>query len=228
MYYRHWKNPPSDKSVLKREIHNIDQDIIKILFALDSERLHRFFREYKRTYGESATNYAKKAFNSWKTGVTSYSAQSIKRFIEIVPRIISNSERYDIIKKLYEKSKSQSTYNFEIVLGDYQALSSIVKTFKSLCEKPFSHNLSDEFKHQMQWLCDNDAMASNKLLSAFDTESSLLVSKAAKKEIDNLINKISNLDGSAVGTHECNFPFGQVTIVVRKPTFFEKIVKSIR
>lgn len=228
MMYYYWNNGPSERDKLKTRIHNIDEDIVRILFSLNNTRLATFFREYEKVYGESSARYAMKVFSSWKNGVTRYSASSIRKFIQIVPKVISSEERYDIVKKLYEKSKRKSSYCFEIVLGDYQRLNAIVATFNGLCAKPFDHDLSDEFKHLMKWLCDNDAAAANKLLSAFDAENSLLVSKAANKEIYNLINRISKLDGSAVGTHVCNFPFGSVTITVRQPTIFEKIARSFK
>lgn len=227
MYY-YWNNGPSQRDTLKARLHNIDEDIVRILFALDNRRLAIFFHEYEKAYGISSARYAIKVFDSWKNGITRYSASSIKKFIELVPKVISTEERYDIVKRLYEKSKRKSTYYFEIVLGDYQRLNNIVETFNSLCAKPLGHDLKDEFKHLMKWLCDNDAAAANKLLSALDAEQSLLISKAANAEVYSLINRISKLDGSAVGTHVCSFPFGSVTITVRQPTFFEKIARNFK
>lgn len=88
--------------------------------------------------------------------------------------------------------------------------------------------MTHELKLKMHWLCDNDSIAANNLLSGLDSEYSLLISKAAKREIDNLIDNISKLNCSVIGAHTSTFPFGEVTIVVRPPTLFEKVVRIFK
>ncbi len=229
--YRYWYNytpKPTKADELSSLIGGIDKDIISELFSLNMVQLNQFYIDYERRYGKTAANYARKNYPLWKSKLKSYNVKSIEKFIQIVPKYFTYEKRYEIIKKLYINTRTIKTYQFEIILGhtDYK-YTELLNIFKRLCEIPLSRTLSSDIVDKMNWVCDNDAQLCGRIITAIDAEISYSKVSYALKEFEMLLNCIRDNDNSKMGTHEVNLPYGIITIIVRKPTMFEKIDKFI-
>src|SRR5207248_2834129 len=99
--------------------------------------------------------------------------------------------------------------------------------FQRLCDKPAEHTLPPSVTRFAQWVADSDAVLARRLLAALETADSLQIVKAARHEIDRLIHAVRVLSQNVTGTHKVALPYGTITFYIRKPTFFEKLFKSL-
>ncbi len=232
MYYdnkRYWAEVDQyRRSQLEEMICGTNFDITKRLFDFSAKQLASFFEVYEKKYGRRSMLYARRSFDEWKCSKKRISNLILRRMVQIAPRFFSDAERKEIIKKIYQNSKTQVSYSFEIILGHRDDLEKFSHFFEEVCEKPLSHDISERVKGVMSWVSDNDAKNYNQLLSALDAEMSLSISQIAKQEMQNLISNIADLDKSAVGTHKAIFPFGSIFVYVRHPSATENIIKGIK
>jgi hypothetical protein len=229
-YYNHyWLPKPSQRSMLSESIGGIDYDIVKLLFSFEPSRLNLFFDEYEKHYGRSATNYARQNFTAWKTRKKSYNVKSIQKFVKIAPIFLTYDQRYELIKKLYSGTKLVESHTISVVLGHSEhKLAELDKLFAHFCNKPMTHQLSGYVRSVLDWVTNHDSEQARKIIAAIETEQSLIVSRAAKSELERLRRSIAAMDSSAVGTHSIALPYGSIVVVIRHPTLSEKISKFFR
>jgi hypothetical protein len=147
-----------------------------------------------------------------------------QRFINLAPKFFSFDDRYEIVSKLYEKTKQRNeVHHLTAILGiNENAMHQMEGLFERLCKKPLEHKWPDQVLKFVGWICDNDSIAAKSLQTGIEAEKSILIVQAARHECARLMQCIKSLD-SAIGTHRVDLPYGTISLHVRKPTFIEKI-----
>jgi hypothetical protein len=231
-YYRnrhYWGHQESNRATVSRLVAGIDEDIVAHLFQFTDFRLQVFFRQYAKLYGEPAAKYAAENLHAWKNHAKAYTGPTLKKFIQVVPKVLSFDEKFELFKKLYVASRRPEIHTFEVVLGDDSvAVRALADTLNRLCERPSESSLEPSMVSLMSWVSDNDMSQAKQLLSALETERSLAVSAAAIGDVGKLMKAVQAIDRNAVGVHEFTLPYGKVTVRVRHPSTFESVKRFFK
>ena len=217
-----------ERRELSRRVFGLDNEILQQVFRLDALKRETLFKHYETKYGWSAYDYARTVWDDWKNGTRGVSAEVATRFITLAPKVLSNDARYDVVAKMYDKTKRRETHSLTAILGIKEgALLEIEQLFERLCHKPFEHEWPDTLTTFANWLCEDDATAANKLIAAIDAERSLLIVEAAKAECKRLVEALRNLDAAVSGTHKIELPYGTISLHIRQATVFENFKKYL-
>ena len=215
-----------ERRELSADVFGLDNDIIERVFRLNSSELAKFFNFYYTKFGKKDGDYAISAFPLWKSKQRGISGMNAKRFIELAPKIFSFDDRYDIVSKLYDKTRREESHYLTVVIGIHEgAFQEVEKLYVRLCQKPLEHEWPDKVKRFVSWICDEDTSAAKTLITAIETQLSILTVKAARVEIDRLTAAVQNIETAHSGNHTIKLPYGTISICIRKPTIFEKIKK---
>lgn len=215
-----------ERRELSADVFGLDNDIIERVFRLGPYEIGQFFRLYEARFGKKDADYAISAFPLWKSRVRGISGMNARRFIELAPKIFSFDDRYDIVSKLYEKTRRAESHYLTVVIGIHEgAFQEIEKLYVRLCQKPLEHEWPDKVKRFVSWICDEDSSAAKALITAIETQLSILTVKAARVEIDRLAMAVKNIETAHSGNHTIRLPYGTISICIRKPTFVEKLKK---
>ena len=113
------------------------------------------------------------------------------RFINLAPKVLSQDARYEIVAKMYQKTKRPESHHLTAVLGYSEgAFSEIERLFERLCQKPFEHKWPDSLLQFAKWLCDDDSEAAKRIIAAIEAENSLMIVKAARLECNTNAQRI--------------------------------------
>jgi hypothetical protein len=209
---------------LSRNVFGLDNEILQHLFKLRSREKESLLGHYEAEYGRSAGDYARKIWPEWASQRRGVSGEVATRFINLAPKVLSPDARYDIVAKMYQKTKRPESHYLTAILGYSEgAFSEIEKLFKRLCEKPFEHKWPDSLIQFANWLCDDDSVAAKRIIAAIETENSLMIVNAARLECNRLLQALHKLDSAYAGTHRMELPYGTISLRIRKPNLFEKI-----
>jgi len=231
--YRNVRNGSSEKEIINSNNRSIDDDILLLLYSMvgstsDRARLKSLFISYRKKYGNGAGDYIETALYKWKSGVTKVSNQSINRLVDLVPTVLTEIERYNLLKKLYKSSAKKITENkyYIIIIGNDNSnvLSEINKDVAKLIKKPVLLELDSYVKSRMSWVCNEDSILARKLMATIEKEESVLVAQAAQLELKNIITIIQG-NSNCEGSHKIVFPYGNLNIRIRQQNIIEKIAK---
>jgi hypothetical protein len=216
----------SKRNQLTQDVAGIDSTVLQYLYGFDNKSLVLLFRGYNERFGASAGRYALESFHQWKSGTKSPSAQTVDRFLKLVPPLLSFEQKFDLLKSIYEKTRSKETHTLTVILGHSEnVLGQLGGLFTRLSSKPAQHTLSPRAQAILEWASDDDSQTARRLMVALETEESVAISKAGGAELDNLVHSIRQMNPSTVGTHCVELPYGIISVTVRHPTFFEKLGK---
>ena len=221
----------SARRELSQRIAGIDQDVLEILYRAPYRTFVDLLLAYERLHGKAAADYLEKAFPRWRDGQTKVSGQSAERLVNLVPKFLTRDQRYTLLKKLYDANKSRQWEHFhvDIVLGHTENVSDKINSvMQRLCSKPKLNELPEAIQRTVAWVCNEDSAAARSIMAAIETEESVLLASGGQVEIKRLIDLIGRMDRSAQGTHSIQFPYGSLMVMVRQPTFFEKLGRFFR
>lgn len=215
-----------ERRELSSKVYGLDNEIIEKLFKLSPSRLEEFFNIFERTYSTKSGQYAREAWPFWASKRRGISGLNAQRFISLAPTIFSFEDRYELIKKLYEKTRGRESHSLTLVIGHAEgAIGDVEQLFYRLCLKPSEHVLPESVSQFAMWVSHQDAVMARKLTAAIETEESLMIVKVARLELDRLVTALRSFNQNISGTHYINLPYGSISLHVRKPTVFEKIGK---
>ncbi len=90
----------SQRAGLTNLFRGMDVEVQGIFLNMDGLQLAQLLTEYKCQHGSSAASYAGKAFPKWKSGAVQMSGMVRERLLDLVPRFMTDAERFDLIRKL--------------------------------------------------------------------------------------------------------------------------------
>jgi hypothetical protein len=213
-----------ERRALSANVYGLDNDIITRLFSLDRLSTERLFTTIQQHYGWKAAQYAREAWPFWKNKTRGISGLNAGRFISLAPRVFSFDDRYELVAKLYERTRRPEYHRLTAILGVHEgAIRDLQKLFERLCQKPSEHRLPESVAMFAAWVADNDAIIAGKLIAALETKRSVAIVKAARVECARLIACIRNPSVNLIGSHEIVLPYGTIVLDVRKPNVIERL-----
>src|SRR5437588_830397 len=90
-YSRSTKNV-AGRTVVSRRYGEIEDDVRRLFFALDSFKLMLVFNDYERKFGAGKRKYAEATLAKWRCGTVQMGGEISERLIRIVPSFLSFEE----------------------------------------------------------------------------------------------------------------------------------------
>lgn len=226
--FNYYQRNESQRAEAKQGLVGIDDDVLRIFSGLTGWKRNSLFNHYGSAHGKSAANYARDTMADWANGTVKASGPTLTRLLALVPKILDPNQKYDLLKKLYDghRGSHQENHSLTVVVGHSLSFRQMVTDMAMrLCNKPDTHTLPKYVQEKIDWVCDYDSEVARKIMAAIEKEYSMEIAAAGRAEVENLVSRIQSLDMSAEGTHTITFPYGEITVYVRKPNLFEKIGK---
>ena len=213
-----------ERRELSSRVLGLDNDIIAKLFQLPDEKVQLLFARYQLAHGLTDGTYIREAWLEWKSRRRGISGMNAKRLINLAPAVLSYDDRFELVSKLYKKTRKLEHVQLTVVLGiNENGLRELDDYILKFCNKPFEHEWPEDIFTFVGWICDDDAVAAKKLTVAIETESTLMTARYAKEECHRLLVSIKNLESAVMGNHRIELPYGTITLYVRKPSLMEKV-----
>lgn len=224
--FDYYERNESQRAEAKQGLVGIDDDVLRIFSGLGGLKRSILFNHYESAHGKSAANYARDKMGDWANGTVKASGQTLTRLLALVPKVLDQNQKYDLLKKLYDghRGNHQENHSLTVIVGHSLSFRQMVMDMgMRLCNKPDTHTLPTYVQEKIAWVCDNDSAVARKIMAAIETDYSMAIAAAGRAEVENLVLRIQSLDMSAEGTHTIIFPYGVISVYVRKPNLFEKI-----
>lgn len=218
---------PSKKTVLQYHFGEVVQDVEHTFLHLPSYELEALFLDYGESYGKSAESYARRTYPDWRSGRTQLSGATAERLLELLPKHLSASERFDLVKKLRAKYiRRQSEY---ITVTPDNWRTPVRETINKVIAKSREFRLPEALAQKATWLSGGDVAAAQHLLHAAEEDEARLRSAYLEAEFKRIEIFIGHVRDTQSANHTITVPQGDihVTVAIPKPTFWEKTFGTV-
>ena len=190
----------------------IVNDVRQAFFNLSIADRKLLLSEYRHKYGDKASKYAEDAFPYWKSGQRKMSGQTAERLLNLVPKYLSNDQRYQAVKRLceYHSQKIHRT----ITIDKKNTAAGLVEVDKAIGNFRSGHTLKylpGDVLETVTWLHDADAVASRGLLAQIDSFMHQQVEGVIRRNRE-LISNFINQESTKGFSETFNFPNGTLRI----------------
>lgn len=232
-YYRHrryrsWRSRgwsassgsgPSKYATLANLFGDALKEIRKSFLDLDEEALDELLSDYGAIHGESAEKYARKTYQSWKSGSTALSGQTMERLVELVPPYLSPEQRFSLLKLVLKRHKpSVPTTTIKINVKEPGfGFGELTKRLDSMSHTNVLAHLPDSVMKAASWLYDDDITAARAMVADAEKLENDLIRSSAAKEIELLKRTISTGQVKAA-SYSVKMPTGTLNVVAYSPS----------
>lgn len=214
--YSGW-SADSHKQRVTRLYGGIDDDVRRMFFNLDPHTLARVFTCYERKYGIGKRRYAEKTFEAWKIGAVQMGGEISDRLVQIVPNFLSFEQKYNLVKKLWDRFRNRTTVNVSISpsSGLEAAISAVMDAIEAVADP----NIPPAVAERLEWLAADDVMAARSLLEQIEKRESQVIVETLESELRQLL-AVAELhhDKLVSGSRSLTLPSATVKIQVNQST----------
>lgn len=223
--YGHQRSQPVNREALEhvRQYHElarrlgpIVEDVKTALFELDEIKRARLLDDYRGLYGDSAADYATEAFNRWRTGATKMSGQTAERMLNLVPKYLTQNQRYEIVRRLCDHHKK---FLYRSVHVDPQRPADSLPTIKDaltdIAQTDELSHLPEQVVETATWLHDADIVAARAVLAEVDRRRQIATAESIARQWPN-IEVLLRTDSVKEYSETFEFPTGELKIYAHK------------
>jgi hypothetical protein len=146
------------------EMGGTDVDVKKYFFSLPWSELDSLFRDYGRRYGSSPEEYAREAFDFWKSGRRQMSGLVAKRLFEFLPPKMPLAKKYELADNVWRNFAPKTSHNYKIGKDtDIEDLSGTISNKLDSLITDFS--IPSNIKNRFHWLASGDIHIEEQLLN---------------------------------------------------------------
>lgn len=214
---------------LSRRLGPIVNDVQQAFFNLPPQFLEQLFGAYTRMYGEAPGQYARTTFGQWRNGTRRMSGQTAKRLLDLVPRFLTVSQRYDIVRKLCVYHTPKLNRSISLQVDDQSTSKNLSALQVSVAE--FSQDqplkaIPENVLTTVKWLNNEDVTAARALLAEVDAHIAANIRRVAMVELGRL-EEIMRRGEITTSSHRIEFPNGTLSVHFSTPTFLGKVWRSL-
>jgi hypothetical protein len=110
-----------------------------MFFSLEPYKLKLVFELYELKYGKGSRKYAEETFSAWRSGSVQMSGEVCGRLIRIVPIVATFDQKYDLIEKLWNRSRTKTTLN--VTISPREGLESAIDAVMRAVEAVAEHEI---------------------------------------------------------------------------------------
>ncbi len=143
-------------------------DVKKSFFNLSPSNLDQLLLIYKDEYGFKPYEYALQTIPKWKNGRTKMSGQTMERLLNLVPKFLTDDERFEITKSVCEHftNESLTTKHINIDLENIDVgLIELEEKILKFYSPEIIKSIPEKVVDVAVWLNDNDSIASRALIA---------------------------------------------------------------
>lgn len=222
--YNNWHRKPSKYSKLVQIFGNAVEDIRAEFFKLPDEALDELFLDYREAYGANAEAYCRKTYPKWKAKTVKLSGQTMERLIELVPPYLDANQRLKLLTALVEKYKPRKPlYHVRINSEKPEfGLHELETIFDKLNVEDELANMPQNVMDAAQWLYNDDMTVARRMMQEIASAENTVLKQSASKEIA-LIKTLIARGQIETASYSVDFPSGELSVAVYKPSFFSKL-----
>ncbi len=226
-HYKHSK--PSVESRLKTLVGSgVLREVKSIFFTLDQSSLTRLLNEYGRTHGENARSYAVKTYEDWRSGKVNLSGQTLERLLEKVPRYISASKRFELLKLVVDHNKPRLNQQISISINASEPDAGFQNLYSKIGEVTNPDKLVNIPARTMDaatWLYDDDITVARAMLAQIVQAEDQIKKNSALAEVQ-LLERTVRSGQISRATQSFRFSNCTVSATVSKPFLGECFVAT--
>jgi len=143
-------------------------DVKKSFFNLSSGKLDQLLLIYKEEYGFKPYEYALQTIPKWRDGRTKMSGQTMERLLNLVPKFLTDDERFEITKSVCEHFSNErlTTEYVNIDLENIDTgLIELERKILKFHSPEIIKSIPEKVVEVAVWLNDNDSIASRALIA---------------------------------------------------------------
>jgi hypothetical protein len=177
----------------------IVRDIEEQFFNLTPQDFADLIKRYEQQYGRKAREYAEKTYLKWNSGPVRISGQTARRLINLVPRYIPTSTRFEIVRRLCEFHARR--YNYQVTIeieNPMPGLSQLDGYVNELLAVPMLKDLPQHILDDINWLNDDDVIAAREMLANLDrrlNETRVMYARQELARIHGLLSENKDMNG---------------------------------
>jgi hypothetical protein len=203
----------SQRALVSAKYGGIDEDVRTAFFNLTPATLEDFFSHYKRKFGPSAAAYAKKTYDSWKSGKTAPSAQTSERLLETLPTFLPLSVKCDLLRKLREHYRSPESHN--LTVSAYAWREPIKPLVERLIHRAYTAELPESVESRLDWLSSGSMQATKALLKEAEAIAAKNTVAYLEREFQN-IERLLSVPSNKLVTHTISLPYGTIRVTINR------------
>ena len=206
----------SQRRELTTTFGGIDQDVERIFLELEKDDLNDLLEVYEEEFGKSAANYARATFPKWKRGAVRMGAAVAERLLSLVPPLLSQEERFDLVKKLRMVNFKKVRHHIRTTPEKWGE--ELAPVIKEVVGHGSTAVISEAVKQRVSWLANGDVAAAEKLLLAAEKDEAITQLAYLQIEFKRLEAMIAQLGDLKTSISHCiELPQGTINVHIAIP-----------
>ena len=190
--------------------------LVGVLLSLDDEAVKELMALYKKEFGTGPARYARQTFRKWRTGHVQPATQTYQRFLVHLPKVMSYDMKCDVLRHFMEEYAAKDDVELEMFTDECET--KLEPLVRRIVDKAFTAELPDEVQDHLKWLGDGDMQAAKEILRQSQAAEGRMMVSMLREEFDAIEKILAEEHLKPKVTHVLKFPYGTITLYVRKRT----------
>jgi len=228
-YRRNWSRfHDSKRAGLRRVFGGIEKEIWAIFLSLPPYYREGLFKKYGAVFGPSKEQYARNAYPDWQARKVQPSAQTLERLVELLPPFLSESQRFDLLRKLRSHHLKRKQLSLVTTPDKWR------NDLRPMIEEQFEHGKDFEIPAHVQerasWLADGNTQVAMKMLRAIELEEAQVRLVRVEDEFRRIELLLENVKYLQPVYHQIVLPQGDIHVTIhhRQKSALEKLGSMLR
>lgn len=223
--YEEWG---TQRERLSSTFGGIDRDIERIFLSMAPADLSLLLYYYEEEFGRSAATYARKTYPRWKCRKVRMSGQVAERLLSLVPPLLSQEERFKLIKKL--RIANLRKLDLRVDSAPDQWREALAPAIRELVDHGAAALIPDAVKARAAWLADGDTQAAEALLRAAELDEAvgrLAYLEEEFRQLDAMVAELQNHQHTISKVIE--LPQGRIRVTIAPPklSLWQRVTKWV-
>lgn len=189
-------------------------EILKVLLNLNENSLQELFKLYKETFGQGASYYAKRTYKKWKTGKVQPNRQTVERFLQHLPKVMSYDLKCEILRHLMEEYCSQKDYQLTVYTNNWET--TLTPLVREIIDAPYNAELPLEIQRRLTWLADGEMQLAKDILRQSQIEEGKIAVSMLRQEFEHIEKLLAKTHLKPKVTHQLKFPYGTINLNIKR------------
>jgi hypothetical protein len=190
------------------------RELLRVLLGLNDEKLNKLLELYKHQFGAGAAQYARQTHRKWKTGEVRPIKQTFDRFMIHLPKVMDFDLKCEVLRHLMEEYCKKDSHRLTVSTDDWEE--KLTPLVKQIIDKPYTANLPKEIERRLLWLAEDEMQLAQEILKKSQVEEGKIAVSMLRAEFANIERLLENTKGKRKVTHRLKFPYGTITINIKK------------
>ena len=188
-------------------------DVVRDVFlTLEPPVLKKVLSEYRRTFGDKKYEYAKRAYEKWKTSTAQMSVALRQRLLSFLPLYLSFEQKYAIVEAIWRRSGTLGSHHF--VIDSAQGIEACLKAITISLRATLKQSIPGNVRETLTWLSDADSQLSEALAREFFEREIPIIVSTHRDKLETALKFVGENPGAANAQVKLEAPSVQVIITI--------------